>query len=101
MSVARKLVLKTDLAKRAVGVTDLVDRAHAAGLLVFCWTLRAENKFLAKNNRGPGEPRDLGNWRNEFGLVMSSGLDGVFADQPDLAVAARAALGRAAAGTAA
>ena len=95
VSVARKLVLKTDLAKRAVGVTDLVDRAHSAGLLVFCWTLRAENKFLAKNNRGPGEPRDLGNWRNEFGLVMSSGLDGVFADQPDLAVAARAALGAA------
>jgi len=95
VSVARKLILKLDLAKRAVGVTDLVARAHAAGLLVFCWTLRAENKFLAKNNRGAGEPRDLGNWRNEFGLVMSSGLDGVFADQPDLAVAARAALGAA------
>ena len=98
VSVARKLILKLDLAKRAVGVTDLVPRAHDAGLLVFCWTLRAENKFLAKNNRGPGEPRDFGNWRNEFGLVMSSGLDGVFADQPDLAVAVRAGL--AAAGTA-
>jgi glycerophosphoryl diester phosphodiesterase len=93
VSVSRKLLLRHDLAKNAVGVTDLVDRAHAAGLLVFCWTLRAENKFLARNNRVRGDARDFGNWRQEFELILSSGVDGVFADQPDLAVAVRDALG--------
>jgi glycerophosphoryl diester phosphodiesterase len=92
VSVSRKLLLRLDLAKNAVGVTDLVDRAHAAGLLVFCWTLRAENKFLARNNRVRGESRDFGDWRREFELILSSGVDGVFADQPDLAVAVRDAL---------
>ena len=89
VSVSRKLLLKLDLTKNAVGVTDLVARAHAVGLVVFCWTLRAENKFLAKNNRVRGEVFAYGNWRREFELVYSSGLDGVFADQPDLAIAAR------------
>ena len=91
VSVSRKLMLRLDLGKNAIGTTDIVSRAHAAGLIVFCWTLRAENKFLAKNNRVRGDARDFGNWRREFELVMSSGVDGVFADQPDLAVAARAA----------
>jgi len=91
VSVSRKLMLRLDLGKNAIGTTDIVARAHAAGLIVFCWTLRAENKFLAKNNRVRGDARDFGNWRREFELVMSSGVDGVFADQPDLAVAARAA----------
>jgi glycerophosphoryl diester phosphodiesterase len=92
VSVSRKLMLRLDLGKNAIGTTDIVARAHAAGLVVFCWTLRAENKFLAKNNRVRGDARDFGNWRREFELVMSSGVDGVFADQPDLALAARAGL---------
>jgi len=92
VSVARKQILVLDRAKKVVGVTDIVARAHAAGLEVYCYTLRAENKFLAKNNRSGGEAGDLGNWRREFELVMGTGLDGVFADQPDLALAARASM---------
>ena len=72
--------------------TDLVTRAHAVGLLVFCWTLRAENHFLAKNLRRAGALREYGDWMTEFQLIMRSGLDGVFADQPDLAIQARSAL---------
>jgi glycerophosphoryl diester phosphodiesterase len=92
VSVARKQILVLDRAKKVVGVTDVVARAHAVGLEVYCYTLRAENKFLAKNNRSGGDASDLGNWRREFELVMGTGLDGVFADQPDLALAARASL---------
>lgn len=71
------------------GVTDLVARAHAAGLLAFTWTLRAENTFLAKRFRRGSAPSDFGDWRGEFQLILGTGIDGVFADQPDLAVAAR------------
>ena len=92
VSVNRKQIVVLDRSKKVVGVTDIVARARKAGLLVFCFTLRAENKFLARNNRSAGDAGDLGNWRREFELIMGTGLDGVFADQPDLAIAARASL---------
>jgi glycerophosphoryl diester phosphodiesterase len=90
ISVDKRLLLHSDKAGHTVGITSLVDRAHAAGLTVFCWTLRAENQFLGKNLRRAGAP--LGDWLGEYQLIMASGLDGVFADQPDLAVEARARL---------
>lgn len=79
---------KTLLLARS-GTTDLVDRAHAAGLEVYAWTLRPENAFLARRHRGPGGRAAHGDWRAEFGELLATGLDGVFADHPDLALAAR------------
>ena len=77
----------------AQGATDgrVVDRAHAAGLDVFTWTLRAENAFLAKAHRGPGGKAAFGDWQAEFTSLMALGVDGVFADQPELAEEARVA----------
>jgi glycerophosphoryl diester phosphodiesterase len=73
---------------------ELVERAHAAGLTVFCWTLRAENKFLVKSLRHGSSARQFGDWMTEFLELMEMGVDGVFTDQPDLAIEARAALTR-------
>ncbi|MEZ5189487.1 MAG: glycerophosphodiester phosphodiesterase family protein [Schumannella sp.] len=73
----------------SVRATDLVDRVHAAGLTAFTWTLRPENRFLAPGHRRGSSPRDWGDWRREFELILATGIDGVFADHPDLAVAAR------------
>ena len=67
---------------------DFVARAHAAGLLVYTWTLRPENKFLSKPFRVGAAAAAWGNWRGEFARIIDTGLDGVFADHPDLAVAA-------------
>ena len=67
-----------------------VDSAHGAGLGVFTWTLRAENLFLAKRFRLGSEPADFGDWRGEFRRVFATGVDGVFADQPDLVLRALA-----------
>ncbi len=93
ISLHKRLVVpkRTDLA-RFDGVSALVDAAHAAGLLVFTWTLRAENTFLSRGaTRGP-DAAALGDWMLEFTALMRTGVDGVFCDQPDLGVAARAAL---------
>jgi glycerophosphoryl diester phosphodiesterase len=75
----------------ADGSTDarVVDRAHAAGLAVFAWTLRAENAFLSRAHRGPGGRGAQGHYVDEFRALMALGLDGVFADQPELAIAVR------------
>lgn len=84
VSVDKKMLLTWDAAGNATGITDLVEHAHAVGLEVYCWTLRAENRFLGKNHRRGAAPRDYGDWLTEFRLVLSTGLDGVFTDQPDL-----------------
>jgi glycerophosphoryl diester phosphodiesterase len=92
ISVNKRLLLRPDEDGDVRGVTDLVDRAHAAGLTVYCWTLRAENAFLPPNLRHGTQPQQFGDWLAEFQLLLRSGVDGVFADQPDLAVRARATL---------
>ena len=83
VSVDKRLILSTDAAGTTT-TTDFVERAHAAGLEVYTWTLRAENKFLAKGMRRGSFARDYGDWLDEFRLILGTGLDGVFADQPDL-----------------
>jgi glycerophosphoryl diester phosphodiesterase len=92
ISVDKRLLLHSDKAGNTVGITTLVDRAHVAGLAVFCWTLRAENRFLGKNLRRGAAAGAFGDWLGEYQLIMASGVDGVFADHPDLAAEARARL---------
>jgi glycerophosphoryl diester phosphodiesterase len=69
--------------------SDVVERAHAAGLAVFTWTLRPENRFLPGPLRRGGDVGAHGDWERWFTSVMRTGLDGVFADHTDLAVLAR------------
>jgi len=92
ISLAKRLVLPGGANPKTAGESPLVVAAHAAGLSVYAWTLRAENKFLSKRLRRGPDPAAFGHWMREFTAVMRSGVDGVFADQPDLAIAARASL---------
>ena len=87
VSVDKNLLLS--VADNRVTTTDLVDRVHAAGMSAYTWTLRPENRFLAPPHRVGKAPRDWGDWRREFDLILSTGVDGIFVDQPDLGVAAR------------
>lgn len=91
ISLDKHILQATDASGAAVGA-ELVARAHAAGLTVFCWTLRAENRFLAKSLRRGASARKFGDWMTEFLELMGLGVDGVFTDQPDLAIEARKAL---------
>lgn len=81
VSVAKRYLLDPP---RAVP-PNFVARAHAHGLAVYTWTLRPENEFLARRFRRGADPAAHGGWRAEFGAVLASGVDGVFADHPDLA----------------
>lgn len=74
---------------RLLAEPGLPARAHAAGLLAYVWTLRPENEFLPAPFRGAGAAADWGDWRSGYRAVLATGVDGVFADHPDLAVAAR------------
>jgi len=89
ISVPKSLILNTDAAGNVDGASDLVDAAHAAGLEIYTWTLRPENRFLAPGFRVGTRKADFGNWQAEFRTIMGTGIDGVFADQPDLAVFVR------------
>lgn len=84
ISVDKQMLMTTDAAGRPIAARSLAERAHAVGLTVYCWTLRAENRFLAPAFRRGDSPSEFGDWRSEFQLLLDTGVDGVFADQPDL-----------------
>ncbi|WP_084792245.1 glycerophosphodiester phosphodiesterase [Actinopolyspora mortivallis] len=69
--------------------TRLVDNAHEAGLKVVTYTVRAENTFLPADFRSSGGEADHGDVFGFLDALFATGVDGVFADQPDLAVRAR------------
>ncbi|TFD87672.1 glycerophosphodiester phosphodiesterase family protein [Cryobacterium serini] len=92
ISVPKSLILQTDAAGEVTGASALVNDAQTAGLEIYCWTLRPENKFLAKTFRRGIRRADFGQWQAEFRLILTTGIDGVFADHPDLAVHVRDAL---------
>lgn len=67
--------------RRALPATDLVTRAHAAGLQVHPYTFRSEPRRLLGDYRGVA----LGEYLDFYAL----GVDAVFSDFPDMAVTAR------------
>lgn len=78
ISVDKSLIL-------APGGAALVGCAHDAGLRVFTWTARPENRFLTPRYRRGDEDAAWGDWRGEFRELVATGVDGLFADHPDLA----------------
>ena len=74
--------------------TSLVKDAHAAGLVVHPWTVRAENYFLPSSlRRGDPAAADYleqpGEVSAVFKALYAAGVDGLFSDFPGLAVTAR------------
>jgi glycerophosphoryl diester phosphodiesterase len=99
IGASKDLVIPRDPAGGLREPTPLVEQAHEAGLLVHAWTFRAENAFLPQNLQigDPGEDGHfgrIGDWATELVAFFEAGVDGVFADQPDLAVEARARASR-------
>jgi glycerophosphoryl diester phosphodiesterase len=65
---------------KAFVTRELVAQAHAAGLRVHVWTLRADPQFLPEAYRGNAE--------EEFKWFAGLGVDGMFTDFPDIGVRA-------------
>ena len=70
--------------------TSLVPDAHRAGLLVHPFTFRNEDQFLPADLRGSGDPVAYGDAITEDLRFLRLGVDGLFTDNPDTAVEARA-----------
>ena len=69
--------------------TALVAEAHAAGLAVHPWTVRAENAFLPPKLRHGTDPSAHGDVDAVYKALYAAGIDGLFSDFPGLAVKAR------------
>jgi glycerophosphoryl diester phosphodiesterase len=70
--------------------TTLVADAHAAGLKVHPYTFRAENTFLPVDYRTGTDPTAYGRAIDEQVRFLRTGIDGLFTDQSDIGVIARA-----------
>ncbi|MGC0421390.1 glycerophosphoryl diester phosphodiesterase [Embleya sp. AB8] len=90
----KNMIVPRDAAGKLLPPTTIIKDAHRAGLLVHAWTFRAENQFLPVDFRLGADPNARGDITSEYELFYGLGLDGVFADQADTAVAARTGLGR-------
>jgi len=83
---------------RLLAPSPLVADAHAAGLAVHPWTFRSENSFLPADFHA-GDPADAafaaahGDAPAELAAFFAAGVDGVFADFPDVALRVRDAMG--------
>jgi glycerophosphoryl diester phosphodiesterase len=70
--------------------TALVRDSHRAGLLVGPYTFRNENSFLPTDFQHGTNPSDYGDALAEDQLFFELGVDGMFTDNTDTAVLARA-----------
>jgi len=70
--------------------SNVVRDAHRVRLIVHVWTLRRENQFMATNFRIGTDPNAPGDLFAETQAFLDAGVDGVFSDHPDIAVAALA-----------
>jgi len=88
IGVEKVLVIPRDGAGRTRPATDLVARAHKAGLGVHVWTLRRENYFLPTDLRHGDDPAGQGGFAAEVRAFAAAGVDGLFSDNPADALAA-------------
>jgi len=82
-------IVPRDAADASLPPTRFIEDAHAAGLLVHPYTFRRENAFLPAELRRGEDPAAPGDLAAELRQFAALGVDGVFADFPDVAVAAR------------
>lgn len=91
----KNLIAPRDKDGKLLQPTSLVADAHKEGLLVHPWTFRNENSFLPADFRkdddnGHRSDSLYGDAFAEYKLFYELGVDGVFSENPDTALEARA-----------
>lgn len=81
VSPPKKFIAPVDENGEIHSVTDFVRSAQTAGLKVMPYTFRSDDIYLAKTYNG--DPT------KEYWLFFNQGVDGIFSDFPDHAVAAK------------
>ncbi|MGH3656688.1 MAG: glycerophosphodiester phosphodiesterase [Micromonosporaceae bacterium] len=89
VSLNKNVIVPRDSSGHLLEPTSVVNDAHAEGLEVHTWTFRNENTFLPADFRNGTDPATWGDHAAEYELFFRLGVDGVFSDFPDAAVAAR------------
>jgi glycerophosphoryl diester phosphodiesterase len=84
----KDLLVPRDATGARLSASSVVHDAHAAGLAVHAWTFRTENRFLPPEFRIGSAPGARGDVIAEYELFLDLGVDGLFTDHPDTAVAA-------------
>jgi glycerophosphoryl diester phosphodiesterase len=85
----KELVLPRDSAGNTTVPSALVRDAHREHMVVHVFTLRRENQFMAQNFRRGTDPNAVGDLAAEVRAFLHAGVDGLFTDNPDVAVQAR------------
>jgi glycerophosphoryl diester phosphodiesterase len=80
-------IIPRDAAGFLLAPTALVRDAHRAGLKVHPYTFRAENTFLPADFRSSADPNAYGDLFSEIAVFKATGIDGLFTDNTDIAVA--------------
>jgi len=80
-------VIPRDAAGFLTTPTSLVRDAHRAGLKVHPYTFRAENSFLPADFLSSTIPSQYGDLFAEIEVFRATGIDGLFTDNTDVAVA--------------
>jgi glycerophosphoryl diester phosphodiesterase len=81
IGVQKNMVLR-ESSSGELQATTLVRDAHAAGLAVHVWTLRAENHFLPAALQRGSDPSAIGDLPAEVRAFVAAGVDGLFCDHP-------------------
>lgn len=83
-------IIPRDANNKLLAPTTLVKDSHAAGLKVVPYTFRNENSFLPADYQVGTNPADYGDAFAEYELFFEQGIDGLFTDNGDTAIDARA-----------
>ncbi|MFF3946565.1 glycerophosphodiester phosphodiesterase [Streptomyces sp. NPDC001902] len=84
------LIIPRDATGKLGTPTTLVRDAHKAGLILHPYTMRNENSFLPADFRVGTDPNAYGDAFGAFKVYFEQGIDGIFSDNCDTALLARA-----------
>jgi len=84
------LIIPKDATGKLLTPTTLVRDAHAKGLILHPYTMRNENTFLPADFRRGTDPNAYGDAFGAFKLWFEQGIDGIFTDNADTGLLARA-----------